>query len=358
MAEGLHIILTQQDSSGNLVPNTGATVELIEHSTSTTVKSTDDPPGGITDNGDGTYTIDPSGLSTDKLYDLKVNGVIENEWTEFRIPGLPDILYEDKLDNSTIGIVASKVAVLDDGITKEKIASDVAGAGLVQNADGSLSPDVDDTTIEINDSDKLAVKDGVFASQSDLTDLENTVASIQNDIGTGSGTGTLDFSGTNIVEDSTDLINAIKELDKQVYANYQVLNTPEVNQEQIVYVDATTNASVGGEASSLPEYQETSTTAKTKIRFSFAKTLGDRYLLVKAKCKVSLDGSIGSMRIKIGADYESVTIASTDYQNKEVAINIGTLSSGIHEAEIQLLNDSSETTYMKDVVVIKNPIGY
>jgi len=357
MAEGLHIILTQQDSSGNLVPNTGATVELIEHSTSTTVKSTDDPPGGITDNGDGTYTIDPSGLSTDKLYDLKVNGVIENEWTEFRIPGLPDILYEDKLDNSTIGIVASKVAVLDDGITKEKIASDVAGAGLVQNADGSLSPDVDDTTIEINDSDKLAVKDGVFASQSDLTDLENTVTSIQNDIGTGSGTGTLDFSGTNIVEDSTDLINAIKELDKQVYANYQVLNTPEVNQEQVVYVDATTNASIGGEASSLPEYQETSTVAKTKIRFSFAKTLGDRYLLVKAKCKVSTD-SIGSMRIKIGANHELVITTSTDYQDKEVAINIGTLSSGIHEAEIQLSNDSGETIYMKDVVVIKNPIGY
>ena len=353
MAEGLHIILTQQDSSGNLIPNTGATVELIEHSTSTTVKSTDDPPGGITDNGDGTYTIDPSGLSTDKLYDLKVNGVIENEWTEFRIPGLPDILYEDKLDNSTIGIVASKVAVLDDGITKEKIASDVAGAGLTQNANGSLSPDVDDTTIEINDSDKLAVKDGVFASQSDLTDLENTVASIQNDIGTGSGTGTLDFSGTNIVEDSTDLINAIKELDKQVFANYQLLSTPEVNQEQVVYTDSTT--STGGEASPLPEYQESADEYKTKIRFSFAKTLRDRYLLVKAKCKT---GNVGTIAIRIGGDTETQLIRTTDYSNTEVAMNISTLSSGVHEAEILLKGDGTYIAFMKDVVVIKNPVGY
>lgn len=51
----------------------------------------------------------------------------------------------------------------DGGVTKEKVYSDVAGAGLAQNVDGSLEVKVDDATLEI-DSDTVRVKDGGISS--------------------------------------------------------------------------------------------------------------------------------------------------------------------------------------------------
>lgn len=48
--------------------------------------------------------------------------------------------------------------IIDDAVDKDKIAADVAGSGLGQNADGSLEVKVDSSTIEIN-SDTLRVKD-------------------------------------------------------------------------------------------------------------------------------------------------------------------------------------------------------
>jgi len=48
--------------------------------------------------------------------------------------------------------------ILDDAVDKDKIAADVAGNGLGQNANGSLEVKVDSSTIEIN-SDTLRVKD-------------------------------------------------------------------------------------------------------------------------------------------------------------------------------------------------------
>lgn len=49
--------------------------------------------------------------------------------------------------------------IQDDAVDKDKIAADVAGSGLGQNANGSLEVNVDGSTIEIN-SDTLRVKDG------------------------------------------------------------------------------------------------------------------------------------------------------------------------------------------------------
>lgn len=53
----------------------------------------------------------------------------------------------------------------DDGVTKAKIAADVAGLGLGQNVDGSLEVNVDDSTIEIA-TDTLRVADeGITAAK-------------------------------------------------------------------------------------------------------------------------------------------------------------------------------------------------
>lgn len=55
--------------------------------------------------------------------------------------------------------VDNYVRIPDDSITKEKINSDIAGDGLSQDVNGSLTVNVDDSTLQI-DSDTLQVKDG------------------------------------------------------------------------------------------------------------------------------------------------------------------------------------------------------
>ncbi|MGL5366885.1 MAG: hypothetical protein ACRDAG_01100 [Cetobacterium somerae] len=67
-----------------------------------------------------------------------------------------------KCDNTTIGLdVSGNLEIKDDSITKAKIAADVAGLGLVQNADGSLEVNVDGVTLEVA-ADVLQVKDGAI----------------------------------------------------------------------------------------------------------------------------------------------------------------------------------------------------
>lgn len=74
-----------------------------------------------------------------------------------------------ELDGGTLSKSASGVKVADagidtaqlanDSVDKDKIAADVAGLGLVQNVDGSLEVNVDDSTIEIA-TDTVQLKDG------------------------------------------------------------------------------------------------------------------------------------------------------------------------------------------------------
>jgi len=57
----------------------------------------------------------------------------------------------DVLNANIIG--ATQIA--NDAVTKDKVDATVAGSGLKQNADGSLSPNVDGTTITVNASNQL-----------------------------------------------------------------------------------------------------------------------------------------------------------------------------------------------------------
>jgi hypothetical protein len=59
-------------------------------------------------------------------------------------------------DVADLNITNAKIT--DDAVDKDKIAADVAGSGLSQNADGSLETNVDGSSIEIN-ADVLQVKD-------------------------------------------------------------------------------------------------------------------------------------------------------------------------------------------------------
>jgi len=54
------------------------------------------------------------------------------------------------------GIGTAKLA--DDSVTKTKLAADTAGPGIVQNTDGSLSPNVDNSTIGVNAGGQIYLK--------------------------------------------------------------------------------------------------------------------------------------------------------------------------------------------------------
>lgn len=62
----------------------------------------------------------------------------------------------DALQLKASGVTTTKIA--NDAVDKDKVAADVAGAGLGQNVDGSLEVNVDDSTIEIS-TDTIQVKD-------------------------------------------------------------------------------------------------------------------------------------------------------------------------------------------------------
>lgn len=73
------------------------------------------------------------------------------------------------IDDATINFSGNTIQVKDDGITKDKLGSDVAGSGISQNVDGSLEIAVDDATIEIASGDILQVKDeGITEAKLDV----------------------------------------------------------------------------------------------------------------------------------------------------------------------------------------------
>jgi len=71
-----------------------------------------------------------------------------------------DYIKTSEVDDSTIEFAGGSLNVKDDGITKEKINADVAGTGILQNVDGSLELNVDDSSIELGSGEQLRVKAG------------------------------------------------------------------------------------------------------------------------------------------------------------------------------------------------------
>jgi hypothetical protein len=76
------------------------------------------------------------------------------------------------IELKNLGVVTGRIA--DDAVTKAKVNADVAGAGLGQNADGSLEAKVDGSTIEIA-ADTLQVKAGGIGAAQLAADIALTI---------------------------------------------------------------------------------------------------------------------------------------------------------------------------------------
>jgi hypothetical protein len=124
-----------------------------------------------------------------------------------------DYVKTSEVDGTTIEFAGGTLNVKDDGITKEKIASDVAGTGILQNVDGSLELNVDDSSIELGSGEVLRVKAGgitndmlagsiAFSKMVDLTANRALVSDASGDVSVSAVTDTelgyLDGASSNI----------------------------------------------------------------------------------------------------------------------------------------------------------------
>lgn len=88
-------------------------------------------------------------------------------------------------DNSTLELVGSEFSVKDEGITPTQMATSVAGAGLAGGAGTSLAVQIDDSTLEINGSNDLQVKDAGISAAKLANDAVETAKILDGAVTTG-----------------------------------------------------------------------------------------------------------------------------------------------------------------------------
>lgn len=307
--------------------------------------------GTILNNYDGTYQMDIEGL-TSGVYDIKVNFgaglTTPDEFHNIYIAG-DDALLESYVDDDTLEFISDSLRVKDDGIDSTKIAADVAGDGLKQNAGGDLSPDVDGTTIEVDaTTKKLKVKSGVFGSQADLDTAEAAIDTLEASVGTLTWMSTL-LQAAN----PTNLVDAIKVVASYVNIALQALSgTAEaILKRRVIYSDQTFAANAAGSAAAaLPISEETSTSAVYKRFGLFNKEATDTVVKVVFKAKVS--AGIGNITIEgLTVDVVAVTISDTNYVQHTQLIDVSGMINGIFEWSMALYKAGGGTIYLKDVQV-------
>lgn len=169
---------TYFDGSGNIAvkPLGISTAKLADDSVTKDKVNADVAGAGLGQNADGSLEVNTDGTTleinadTVRVKDLGISTakLAANAVTAAKLNsdvfgagivanGVTNAI-DVNVDDSSIEISGDALQVKADGITKDHINADVAGAGLGQNVDGSLEVNVDDSTLEI-DTDALRVKD-------------------------------------------------------------------------------------------------------------------------------------------------------------------------------------------------------
>lgn len=358
------------DSATGFKP--GATVELWAvdaNGDPTTLKATT-ANGTITDNGDGSYTVDMEAVDLDPgAYSFRVNNVYQDEQKARYIPTIRN-LHRNQLDNITLEWDGEQVRIKADGVQASHLNSDVVGNGLQQNSDGSLSPAVDGATITINAQGELeASTGGSFsgnATDVSVADAESKFAgsdveAVLTELGTklGLDNGILDFSTTEYLGSVSTALAALIKLDR-------VLSTLDLsdsgfNEHWQLYYDRITDTTPSG-ALSMPVYVCSLNADEDAIKFPFLKVGILNYLLFACKLTHATANSTESSYVKIsvtdGTDTVSTTVTvgsntNGNYGNKTTYLGIDDLKDGICEVTIQMnnMNTGDGDFSMKNVTV-------
>jgi len=256
--------------------------------------------------GNGSYYVD---ISQTANYRVKCNGnyvdIYENTHKT-----TTDVLVNSHVDDETLEYVdigggVYKLRIKDGGVGASKLGDDVAGDGLVQNPSGSLSPDVDNSTLEIDaETKKIKVVDDVFVTEADVAELlGDPTFTYQNKVTNNAAVnanidaidkilGDMDFSTDPLLKSLIsfrtaspqyfNFTNIIKSLSNQVN-NLKIAFTQGLTafSRRTVFNDNTVAAEASGsEAAAFPIYLQSNTTAKIKRRGLFDKLSNDSYLYV------------------------------------------------------------------------------
>ena len=128
--------------------------------------------GAVTAAKLGASAVETAKINNDAVDKDKINADVAGDGLGQNIDGSLEV----NVDDSTVETNADTLRVKDSGITtakinndavdKDKINADVAGSGLDQNEDGSLELDVDDSTVEVDETNGLQIMDlGVDTAQ-------------------------------------------------------------------------------------------------------------------------------------------------------------------------------------------------
>lgn len=332
----------------------GALVELwsIDENGDAVAKEATTDDNSITDNGDGSYTVDMEAVDLDPgVYAWKVNGVFQDELFALYIATLRNLKRSD-LDGSTLEWTGSQVQVKNDGIGPDHLHENVAGSGIKQNGDGSLSPDIDGTSITQDGEGVLQVPSGGhshnYAAIDHTHGVLTDVAIDGDDLQINTDVLEVRSALTSKVfaEDGAKVSRNISLLDAALSRLFEI-NLGGVSTRRVLYQDTATQPSTGSDAAALPEYEESSAadTWRTKIRVPFRKTPGDKYLHLR--CQATLDSQIiGRIRMSVSGLSDVNEIESTSYTDTGVVLNITDLATGNHEITIDI-QYGSPATYIK-----------
>lgn len=332
MAEQIPLVLWTEDENGKLVPRkTATTMELKESGTATVVKSL--AAGTITNNSDGTWSIEPTGLVFSKLYDLYVNGTLEAEWTAFKLP-TQDLLYAGLLDGVTIGLVGGKIAVIGGVFASQ------ADMTTAQEAIADLG-----TAVAAK-----AEQENMDAAEGAIDALEESVAAIQDDI-------VLDFADPKNIDQTKSISQNLERLDNAIESISTISEGVNIGGIRVVYSDAALDTSPSGTTLDFTPYviDTMTSTFKDFLLAPYWKFATDSRVLIVFEFMSEADPPTAPPQVKITIDdslTQTVTLTSDNYNGNygvySALINISSINNSTYH-EILFQGGNADPDYQAKV---------
>lgn len=287
-----------------------ADVELYDKDDLNTIlaQTSDDT---ITNNQDGSYTInlDELGLNAGEYY-LKVNGIFHDETSKIWIPS-SKVLDDGDLSEDYFERVDGKIVLKSKIIGASQIKADVAGDGLKQNSDSSLSPNVDGASIVI-ESGKLKVPSSghshAFATADDIPDFS------ADDFVDDGGTLRIkqDFADESIISDNKALNENLELLQAEIKRVSGLLSGNAQYREVIGAIDDFKTSNTGSALSTLGTF--TNGAYENRSVFYFVRPAEAKQLILRCYLAVGTPGDTFSARLSVsGSGSANVEITGSQH---------------------------------------------
>ena len=309
--------------------------------------------GDFTDNGDGTYRIT---VTASGKYTVKVGGVTQTELQSVYIPVDDLLTTADIINNLTTGGTSDALSA-EQGKTLNTTKVNVSDIINDLTTGGTNKPLSAEQGKTLN-TNKLSASDII----NNLTTGGTTKALSAEQGKTLSGLiGTFNWVGSLLETlNPTNLIDAIKSIASMVKSLYDAFTNGTAIYNRRVIFSANTQAAAadGSEAAAVTEWLEDSdlTGQKDKIRGSFKKLTGDKYLVFNCYGKIAVATETMFVHLHISGSSlaGSAETIQTSYTVMTISVDISTLTDNtIYEYYIEQFTDNgTQISSMKDPEVL------